>query len=147
MNTQIRITKEFTFDMAHALHGYSGKCAHIHGHTYHMEVTVIGKPIADEDNPNLGMVMDFSVLKKIVHNEVLAVFDHAVVLKDTHPLVREIEATSSNLIKTTYQPTCENLLIDFASRISRYIHPPLKLHTIRLRETATSYATWHAADN
>ena len=147
MNTQIRITKEFTFDMAHALHGYGGKCAHIHGHTYHLEVTVVGKPIADENNPNLGMVMDFSNLKKIVHNEVLAIFDHALVLKDTDPLVQEIEATSDNLIKSPYQPTCENLLIDFVFRISRYINPPLKLHSVKLRETSSSYATWHSDDN
>ena len=143
----IRITKEFTFDMAHALHGYSGKCANIHGHTYHLTVTVIGKPVTRESDPNLGMVIDFSILKKIVKEEVINIFDHALVLKETDPLVVEINNGNRNLVKVQYQPTCENLLADFAERIGRHIKAPVKLHSLNLRETATSYASWYAEDN
>ena len=71
----IRITKEFTIEMAHALHNYDGKCANIHGHSYQLAITLIGEPISDDKNPKLGMVMDFSVLKKIVNEEVISEFD------------------------------------------------------------------------
>lgn len=143
----IRITKEFTFEMAHALYGYDGKCANIHGHSYHLSVTVLGKPVTDKNDPKSGMVIDFSVLKKVVNDEVISVFDHALVLKDNDSLIRDIDFDHQNLIRTPYQPTCENLLMDFVKRISQHIHLPVKLHSICLRETASSYASWFADDN
>ena len=39
----IRITKEFKFEMAHALHGYDGLCKNIHGHSYRLWVTIRGE--------------------------------------------------------------------------------------------------------
>ena len=36
----IRITKEFDFEAAHALDGYEGKCRDIHGHSYHLKITL-----------------------------------------------------------------------------------------------------------
>jgi len=63
---KIRITKQFTFETAHALYGYDGKCRNIHGHSYKLDVTVIGEPITDMDNVKCGMVIDFGDLKHIV---------------------------------------------------------------------------------
>jgi len=60
----IRITKEFKFEMAHALKGYDGPCKNIHGHSYELMVTILGYPVVDESSPKLGMVMDFGDLKK-----------------------------------------------------------------------------------
>ena len=60
----ILLTKHFDFEMAHALMDYPGKCRNIHGHSYKMEVTVVG-----ETQPDTGMVMDFKHLKDLV-NEV-----------------------------------------------------------------------------
>ena len=87
MNKQplIRITKEFKFEMAHALKGYDGPCKNIHGHSYVLNVTVSGYPIIDETNPKLGMVMDFGDLKKIVRKAVIDIFDHALVLNNKMP--------------------------------------------------------------
>ena len=59
---KIRITKHFDFESAHALYGYDGKCKNIHGHSYHLYVTVIGVPIIDSENPKNGMVMDAGML-------------------------------------------------------------------------------------
>jgi len=62
---KIRITKQFDFETAHALYGYDGKCKNIHGHSYHLHVTVIGTPIDDLSNSNNGMVLDFGDLKNL----------------------------------------------------------------------------------
>ena len=43
----IRLTKEFSFEMAHTLAGYDGPCREIHGHSYKLFVTVKGEPVAD----------------------------------------------------------------------------------------------------
>ena len=68
--SNIRITKKFTFEAGHALYGYDGKCKNVHGHSYKLYVTVIGKPISDKDNVKYGMVIDFSDLKSIVKKEI-----------------------------------------------------------------------------
>lgn len=137
------ITKEFSFDMAHALTDYEGDCKHIHGHTYFLSVTVIGRPIRSPRDPNDGMVLDFGDLKKIVNHEIVKRFDHALVLSESDPR-KETFSAESKVVITPYNPTCENLLIDFVSRLERCFEGPAKLHSVMLRETPTSYATWYA---
>ncbi|MBU1009125.1 MAG: 6-carboxytetrahydropterin synthase [Bacteroidetes bacterium] len=146
---QIRITKEFNFEMAHALMGYDGPCRNIHGHSYTLKVTITGRPLTDTTDPKLGMVMDFGDLKKIVRRTVVNVFDHALVLNEAMKgsLSEQLNAQFGNVIYTPYQPTSELMVIDFAGRISRELPEGLKLFSVMLRETATSYAEWFASDN
>ena len=75
--SNIRITKQFSFETGHALYGYDGKCRNVHGHSYKLSVTVIGTPISDSNNVKFGMVIDFGDLKRIVKSEIVDVFDHA----------------------------------------------------------------------
>ena len=56
----IRLTKEFSFEAAHALDGYDGPCREIHGHSYRLFVTVKGTPAEDASNPKCGMVLAVS---------------------------------------------------------------------------------------
>ena len=91
--SNIRITKLFTFETGHALHGYDGKCKNVHGHSYKLEVTVIGAPITDTSSTKHGMV------------------------------------------------------IDFAQKISAKLPSYVKLHSLKLKETDTSFAQWFASDN
>lgn len=58
--SRIRVTKEFSFEMAHMLEGYDGPCSEIHGHSYRLFVTVAGTPCSDPQNPKYGMVIDFA---------------------------------------------------------------------------------------
>lgn len=145
----IRLTKEFSFEAAHALGGYDGPCREIHGHSYRLFVTVKGIPSAAADDPKQGMVIDFGVLKKIVNEEVVSRFDHALVLRDTaDPALRELlSAQFNNLVTVGYQPTCEHMLDDFAHCIAARLPEGVVLHALRLHETATSYAEWFAEDN
>lgn len=149
MNT-IRITKEFSFETGHALYGYDGKCRNVHGHSYKLSVTVIGKPISKPGEVKLGMVIDFGDLKKIVKEEIVDPFDHATVFNKNTPhieLARELETRGHKIILADYQPTSENMVIDFAERISSKLPETIKLHSLKLRETQTAYAEWYASDN
>ena len=83
----------------------------------------------------------------IVKKHVVDILDHAVVLNAKDPLSRQINSGPTKLFITQYQPTSENLLIDFAARIRAALPPPAELHSLKLRETSTSYAEWFAADN
>ncbi len=145
----IRLTKEFSFEAAHALDGYDGPCREIHGHSYRLFVTVKGTPAEDASNPKCGMVLDFGVLKRIVSEEIVSRFDHALVLRDSESgrFVREPSANASEMWSVDYQPTCENMLADFAGRIAARLPEGVALHSLRLHETATSFAEWFAEDN
>jgi len=146
----VRITKEFTFEAGHALHGYDGKCRNVHGHSYKLAVTVIGQPIKDSSDVKYGMVIDFGDLKKIVKEEIVDPFDHATVFNKNSPhveLAKELESRGHDVILADYQPTSEMMIQDFASKISSRLPKNIELFSLRLRETETSYAEWFASDN
>jgi 6-pyruvoyltetrahydropterin/6-carboxytetrahydropterin synthase len=146
----IRLTKKFNFEMAHALKDYDGLCAHLHGHSYCLTVTVIGKPLAQTGHPKNGMVMDFNDLKKIVNEEIIIHCDHALMLNQNQKT--EIPCSDNNAalwgktIFVDYQPTSENILIDFAQRITKRLPEHVKLHHLVLHETANSLAEWWAEE-
>ena len=144
----IRITKEFLFEAAHALKDYDGPCRNIHGHSYELSVTIMGEPIEDIKSSKKGMVMDFGDIKKMIKQHIIDPVDHSLILSNEYPPedVQLIKKTFSQIVIVDYQPTSENLLIDFASKINPLLPPGMKLHSLRLRETATSYAEWFAED-
>lgn len=147
---KIRITKQFTFETGHALYGYDGKCRNVHGHSYKLSVTVIGTPITDTNNVKLGMVIDFGDLKKIVKEEVVNPFDHATVFNKNTPhidLAQELMDRGHKVILADYQPTSENMVIDFAEKIKSRLPKDIQLYALKLRETETAFAEWYAADN
>ena len=146
---KVRVTKEFNFEMAHALKGYDGACKNIHGHSYTFSVSVIGIPNENKNDPKWGMVIDFKDLNKIIKDNVVDIFDHSVVLQEetSQMVVNQMKTIYSNLIIKPYQPTCENLLIDFVESIIGKLPGKVKLHSAKLKETASSFAEWYAEDN
>ena len=148
--SKIRITKQFTFETGHALYGYDGKCKNVHGHSYKLSVTVIGSPIIDSTNVKYGMVIDFGDLKKIVKEEIVDIFDHATVFNQNTPhieLANELKSRDHHVILVDYQPTSENMVIDFAKKIKDRLPNNINLHSLRLQETETSFAEWFQSDN
>ena len=148
--SNIRITKQFNFETGHALYGYDGKCKNVHGHSYKLSVTVIGKPITDTANVKYGMVIDFGDLKKIVKEQIVDVFDHATVFNKNTPhieLANELIKRGHDVILVEYQPTSENMVVDFSNKIKNLLPENIQLHSLRLQETETSFAEWFACDN
>jgi len=148
--SNIRITKQFSFETGHALYGYDGKCKNVHGHSYKLSVTVIGKPITNRNDVKFGMVIDFGDLKKIVKEEVVDQFDHATVFNETTPhieLAEELKSRGHHVILVDYQPTSENMVIDFAQRIKNRLPKGIDLFSLKLQETDSSFAEWFASDN
>ena len=148
--SNIRITKQFSFEAGHALYGYDGKCKNLHGHSYHLDVTVIGTPIKDSSNVKFGMVIDFGDLKKIVKEDIIDVFDHTMIFNKNTPhiaLANDLKERGHDIILVDYQPTTEMMVIDFAQKIKQRLPENIRLHSLKLRETATSFAEWFASDN
>lgn len=109
------LRKEFTFDAAHKLEHYHGKCEALHGHTYRLAVTLKGHP--DEED----MVFDFVRLKKVVKEKAVDLLDHAYL---------------NDILE---QPTAENIALWIWRQIDEDVRRPnCELHTIQVWETATS---------
>lgn len=138
---KLRLTKQFEFEMAHALPHYDGKCCNIHGHSYKLEVTVeYGKDIAANDateTPDDGLVLDFHKLKQIVEENIVKPFDHSLVLPKDSPYTVN---GPTKMIILPFQPTTENLLLHFHKLIHNRFPEQVRLYSIRLAETASSYA-------
>ena len=148
--SNIRVTKKFSFETGHALYGYDGKCRNVHGHSYKLSVTVMGSPISDTSHVKHGMVIDFGDLKKIVKEEIVDVFDHATVFNKNTPhveLAKELSDRGHNVLLVNYQPTSEMMVVDFAEKIKDRLPASIKLHSLRLQETDSCYASWFASEN
>lgn len=116
-NPFVEVTKIFTFDSAHNLLNYQGPCQRLHGHTYHLEITIEKR--IDSDS---SMVMDFSVLKQIVKDNILDVLDHYNINE-----------------KIKVNPTAENMVVWMWEVLEK--KALLKgLKAIKLYETPTSFA-------
>ena len=148
-NQTIRVTKTFSFDMAHALFGYDGPCKNIHGHTYSLSITLKGNVNQNSNHPKHGMVIDFSDFKKIVMDNIISVYDHTLVLNKNSPHAK-ISGLSENFERIMYvpfQPSCENLMLEFLALIKLKFPSEITICKLKLEETPTSYSEWVLEDN
>ena len=137
----LQITKIFRFEMAHAIHGYPGKCKDIHGHSYELHVTVALNKKNENFLPGPGLIIDFKELKQIVNEGLIRQLDHKLVLSGdfmkAHPV-----AFRDNLLLWKYEPSAENILVYAQQIISKKLPSPIRLVKLKLFETNDSYAEW-----
>jgi len=62
-------------------------------------------------------------------------------------LANELKERGHHVILVDYQPTSENMVIDFSNKIKNRLPNEIKLHSLKLQETETSFAEWYASDN
>ena len=135
----MKVTKEVTFDSAHMLSNYQGKCANLHGHTYKLQVSVEA-PLQDKGNEEC-MVMDFNNLKNVI-DTVTRAFDHAIIFSDTayrneaeNALLNWADKYGMNyVIISAGKSTSECIADEIKSRI------PVTNVSVRVWETPTSFA-------
>lgn len=144
LHRTVRVTKRFTFEMAHALRCHDGLCAHIHGHGYVLDITISGTPAEQPGQAKDGMVIDFADLKRLV-KPIVDRFDHALFLHERErDAVKADEPLFGRVILTPWQPTCENILLAIVEELAPKMPPGVVLARARLQETATSWAEWEA---
>ena len=95
------------------------------------------------------MVLDFGDLKSLVKAPVVDYFDHSLVINKEaeNYLPKEPNEMYDKVHLVDFQPTCENLVIYIAEKIQALLPPGIGLFSVKLYETATSYAEWYASDN
>jgi 6-pyruvoyltetrahydropterin/6-carboxytetrahydropterin synthase len=128
------LTTSYVFDAAHRIAGHPGKCAWLHGHTYHLEVTVSSPTL----NP-LGMVMDFDDLRDAVRKAVLDLWDHATLLAADDPLGPAISAVQreapDRVVLLPGHPTAEVLTREAWTRLENQLPAGIMLERVAIRET------------
>lgn len=147
---KMTVTKEFTFDAAHHLTKYYGKCERIHGHTYKLLVTVSGE-IQKND-----MIIDFIILKRVVNKHILQYLDH----HDLNEILDNPTTESLALWIWKKLENLEQLLLEevedpnLDEEIKKYLmsndqidkshakeNTKIKLEKITLHESLTSFVT------
>ncbi|MEF2967003.1 6-carboxytetrahydropterin synthase QueD [Paenibacillus sp. M1] len=123
---RVLVSKEFTFDAAHHLHAYDGKCKNLHGHTYKVVFGISGIP--DER----GITVDFGTIKQIWKDEIEPYLDHRY-LNETLP---PMNTTAENMVVWLY----EKMEAAIASERLRSSLQGGRMEFVRLYETPTSYA-------
>ena len=102
----IKVTRKIEFDAAHRILGHESKCKYVHGHRYKVEATFVG-----ENLDQIGRVVDFSVIKKVLGGWIDENFDHNTILSvEDKKLGDLIESeTGQNIYYLDYHPTAENI--------------------------------------
>ncbi|MEC1980027.1 6-carboxytetrahydropterin synthase QueD [Bacillus cereus] len=125
-NKRVMVSKEFTFDAAHHLHCYEGKCKNLHGHTYKVVFGISGYV------NGIGLAIDFGDIKEIWKNEIEIYLDHRY-LNETLPAMN---TTAENMVVWIYEKMAEALTKE--NRVNEY--KGARVEFVRLFETPTSYA-------
>ncbi|OOF70511.1 6-carboxytetrahydropterin synthase QueD [Rodentibacter caecimuris] len=137
-----KITKEFSFDMAHLLDGHDGKCQNLHGHTYKLQVEICGE--LHSEGAKKGMIMDFSELKAIVKAQILDPMDHAFIYDLNSSRESQIadllQSLESKTFGVSFRTTAEELAKFIFNRLKYEQHLPVS--AIRLWETPTSFCEY-----
>lgn len=123
---RVLVSKEFTFDAAHHLHCYDGKCMNLHGHTYKVIFGISG--MVDDR----GLMIDFGDIKEIWKNEIEIFLDHRYINETLPPM----NTTAENIVVWIYEKMKEALSTE--EQVKQYIGA--RVEFVRLYETPTSYA-------
>lgn len=148
----LSVTKQFRTETAHRLAKYSGRCSHLHGHSYMFEVTASSEGL--NTLTENGMIVDFKELKVAMH-EVLDPWDHALILCEEDPLVKHLpekelrqlfhstDGKEPRMFVVSWNPTAENMASYVAQCVNNLLPKHIFVTRVRVWETATSHADWH----
>lgn len=137
-----KIKVEHSFDSAHFLAGYSGKCANIHGHRWRVEVE-ISAPSVIEEGQSRGMVADFSDLKRDVR-ELLDYYDHALITEEgtlRKETLKCLLEDGFRVIRVAFRPTAENFSRSFYDSLCGKGY---KVQRVTVYETPANSATYES---
>jgi len=132
-----RVTREISFCYGHRLLNYDGKCKHLHGHNGRAVIV-----IESEELDELGMVMDFSKIKRVVNTWIDETLDHRMILHRDDPALPMLQSMGEPVHVVDVNPTAENiakLIFDFADAQG------FPVVEVRLWETDSCYATYQPA--
>lgn len=134
------LVSENSFDAAHFLHGYNGKCSNIHGHRWRVVVEIFSDKLSD-DKQTRGMVVDFDTLKEDIKQEV-DYFDHSLIIEEGTLKEKTYEALKEEgirLVELNFRTTAENFSKYFYDRFEKKGY---NVKRVSVYETSNNCATY-----
>jgi len=128
-----RVGKTLTFSYGHRIPGHEGPCVHLHGHNARVEIECAGE--LDE----LGMVVDFAEISRVVEAWVEDHWDHRMILMRGDPLAQVLIERDQPVFELDASPTAENLAAHLFG-IARDAGLPVS--AVRFWETETAMAVY-----
>lgn len=134
------IKSEDSFDSAHFLKDYEGKCRNVHGHRWRVVAEVKGEELSEEQQTR-GMLFDFSELKKSL-KALCEELDHSLIYEEgslKENTIQALEEECFKMIQVPFRPTAENF--------SCYFYQKLKekgywVHRVEVYETPNNCAVY-----
>jgi 6-pyruvoyltetrahydropterin/6-carboxytetrahydropterin synthase len=148
----MRITRRLEFDAGHRIPHHDSQCRHLHGHRYAIEVTVSGQVVVKDSDPEQGMVADFSGIKTLVQQHIVAPWDHAFLAYVKDRAVIDFLQTLPDHRTVTFDapPTAEHLASTAFSKLvtafATVYGARLRVEQVRIYETPNCWADALAAD-
>lgn len=131
---------EHSFDSAHFLKGYDGKCSNIHGHRWKVEVEIQSNKLINGGQLD-GMVDDFRILKKNL-KEMINFYDHALIVEENslrHLTFKCLTEDGFKIISVNFRPTAENFASFFFNKMKKLGYDVRK---VTVYETPNNSATY-----
>ncbi|MFQ5882403.1 MAG: 6-pyruvoyl tetrahydropterin synthase family protein [Candidatus Methylomirabilales bacterium] len=136
----MKVSRDFEFDAAHRVLGHRGRCAYLHGHRYRLRVVVEAPDLND-----LGILIDFADIKRIVEERLVGKWDHAALFRDDDPLVRAVlqaqPEVPERVVTLPDNPTAEVMVRTAFQEIAKALPEGLTLAEVTLWETPNCSAS------
>lgn len=135
---------EHSFDSAHFLAGYEGKCGNIHGHRWRIEIEVQSETLVEEGQLE-GMVIDFGDLKEDV-KKVVDCYDHALIIQEKTMRKETLNCLLQDgfkIIEVKFRPTAENFASFFFKKMKSEGY---KVKRTVVYETPTNSAVYEESE-
>lgn len=142
------VTRRVEFDAGHRIPAHTSACRHLHGHRYALEATVSGRPVEDCGAPDEAMVADFGQLKAILHETIVAAWDHAFLAWRGDQAIRLVAEAIPDHRTVLFDapPTAETLAREAFLRLEPVIANRyggrVRLLRVRLYETPNCWADY-----
>lgn len=137
-----QLTTEHSFDSAHFLAGYNGKCGNLHGHRWRVLLTVQSETLR-EDRQQKGMCVDFAGLKKDLRTE-LDALDHVLIIEQgslRESTMKALQEEKFQVVEMPFRPTAENFARYFYELFTLKGYPVAK---VEVYETPNNSAVYFA---
>ena len=131
---------ESSFDSAHFLKDYEGKCRNIHGHRWRV-IAEIGSDTLEEQGPKRGMVIDFGDFKKVL-KMLCDDMDHSLIIEKgslKQVTINALREEDFRMIEVPFVPTAENFAKYFFEKLKEHRMP---VKRVEVYETPNNFAAY-----
>lgn len=135
-----QLTTEHSFDSAHFLAGYDGKCGNLHGHRWRVLLTVQSETLR-EDRQQKGMCVDFAELKKDLRTE-LDALDHVLIIGQgslRESTMKALQEEKFQVVEMPFRPTAENFARYFYELFTLKGYPVAKVEVYETPNNSAVY--------